>query len=178
MSLIIVYNTSIQWFLKSSCAHRVERATVSCFQWLWLWSRLWSPWKRWKIIINIRPCPQSGTSSATFFFLLLRNLRGMGRKKTPCTMHWKQKPGDCGEHSAHRVWKITPRDLVVTQVLQHLASVPENIINVSLCVRVLFLLHEASVEEKVGEVDVADHYDQVENLAHQELKWNTFIFTS
>ena len=34
-------------------------------------------------------------------------------------------PGDCGEHSAHRVWKITPRDLVVTQVLQHLASVPE-----------------------------------------------------
>ena len=34
-------------------------------------------------------------------------------------------PGDCGEHSAHWVWKITPRDLVVTQVLQHLASVPE-----------------------------------------------------
>ena len=85
-------------------------------------------------------------------------------------------PGDCGEHSAHRVWKITPRDLVVTQVLQHLASVPENIINVSLCVRVLFLLHEESAEEKVCEVDVADHYDQVENLAHQELKKKTFIF--
>merc|ERR1712223_1393086 len=44
--------------------------------------------------------------------------------------------GDCGEHSAHRVWKITPRDLVVTQVL-----------------------HKASAKEKVCEVDVADHYD-------------------
>ena len=49
----------------------------------------------------------------------------MGREKTPCTKHWRQKPGDCGEHSAHGVWKITPRDLVVTQVLQHLTSVPE-----------------------------------------------------
>ena len=80
-------------------------------------------------------------------------------------------PGDCGEHSAHWVWKITPRDLVVTQVLQHLTSVPANTLSTfSFCVCVLFLLHESSTEEKVCEVDVADHYDQVENLAHQELE--------
>ena len=46
----------------------------------------------------------------------------------------------------------------------------KHMVNVFLCVRVLFLLHEASAEEKVCEVDVADHYDQVENLAHQELR--------
>ena len=54
----------------------------------------------------------------------------------------------------------------------------KHVVYVFICVRVLFLLHEASAKEKVGEVDVTDHYDQVENLAHQELEWNTFIFTS
>ena len=53
----------------------------------------------------------------------------------------------------------------------------KHIVNVFLCVRVPFLLHEASAEEEVGEVDVADHYDQVENLAHQELKYKALSFS-
>ena len=102
----------------------------------------------------------------------------MGREKTPCTKHWRQNLVTVGNtvhigfgRSLLATWSWLRYFNTWLPYLKH-------VVYVFIFVRVLFLLHEASAKEKVGEVDVADHYDQVENLAHQELKWNTFIFTS
>ena len=62
-------------------------------------------------------------------------------------------PRHCGEHGAERVGHGAPDRGVVSEIVNHPGAV----------------LHEPSAQEQVGQVDVADVDQEVEDLAHEKL---------